>query len=152
MTLPVRRVTSEPERRSVFDPFYEFDRLSRQMFDLFDRMWRQPIWSEAGFVPAADLEETDKEFVVEVELPGVKREDIDIELAGRRLTVIGERKEKERTGVLRRRTRTVGRFHFEVVFPAEVSEDNVEAVYADGVLTITVPKAEAERARKIPLK
>lgn len=151
MALPVRRNTFEPQVFEV-SPFTEFDRLTRQMFDLFDRAWRQPLWTEAGFVPAADLEETDKEFIVEIELPGVKREDIDIQISGRHLTVTGERKEKERVGVLRRRTRTVGRFHYEVTFPADVVEDNVEATYADGILTIVVPKAEAERVRKIQVK
>ncbi len=57
------------------------------------------------------MEETDDAYLVEVELPGVKRDDISIEVAGRRLTVSRERKERQRTGILRRRTRTVGRFH-----------------------------------------
>lgn len=153
MTLPVRRSVGEPARRGLFDwgPFAEVDRLNQRMLDLFEEL-RQPLWTDLGFVPAADLEETDKAFVVEIELPGVARGDIDVELSGRRLTVTGERKEKERAGVLRRRTRTVGRFCYEVVFPSEVSDADVSASYADGVLTVSVPKAEAEKAHKIHVK
>lgn len=100
-------------------------------------------------MPPADLEETDDAFVVEVELPGVKREDVEVELVGRRLTVHGERKERERVGILRRRTRRVGRFHYEVVLPNEVAENDVEARFADGVLTVRAPKTEKVKARKI---
>lgn len=149
--LPVRRTTSEPQGASLleWDPFAE---LGRQMQDLFDRVWRRPLMADGAFMPLADLEETDKSFIVEIELPGVKRDDIDVELAGRRLRVSGEREEKERVGVLRRRTRTTGRFHYEVAFPTDVTEDGVEASYTDGVLTVTVPKAEAETARRIQVK
>lgn len=66
-----------------------------------------------GFTPLADVEETDDACVVEIDLPGVKRDHVAIEVAGRRLTVSGERKERERVGILRRRTRTVGRFQYE---------------------------------------
>jgi|FLYL01.1.fsa_nt_gi HSP20 family protein len=160
MTLPVRRRTErEVSRWSPFraepftwDPFGEFDRLSRQMAEFVDRWMQSPVWSEAAFVPAADLEETDDAYLVEVELPGVKKEDIDVELEGRRLAVTGERKEKERSGIVRRRTRTVGRFRYEVVFPGEVDDNGVEASFADGVLNIRVPKAESERAKRIQVR
>ncbi len=148
MTLPVRR--SESDRRGLleWEPFAEFERLNRQMTDLFDRFWRQ----SDGFVPAADIEETDDAYLVEIELPGVKREDIDVELVGRRLSVTGERKERERTGILRRRTRVTGRFQYEVAFPTEVEDGEVSAAYADGLLTVKVPKAASERARKVEVR
>ena len=102
--------------------------------------------------PLADLEETDDAYVVEVELPGVKREDINVEVIGRRLTVTGERKERERTGILRRSTRTVGRFEHEVLLPGEVDEEGVEATLDEGVLSIRVPKSERERPKRIAVK
>ena len=58
-----------------------------------------------GFTPRADVEETDDAYVIEVEVPGVAKKDIDVSVAGRRLTITGERKERERVGILRRRTR-----------------------------------------------
>ncbi|MFP5332527.1 MAG: Hsp20/alpha crystallin family protein [Acidimicrobiia bacterium] len=147
MTLPARRNDSSPSVGSVMDPFAELDRFHRQLTEFLDRSWRP--WNDTTFVPPADIEETDDSFVVEVELPGVKREDVDVELLGRRLTVHGERKERERVGVLRRRTRRVGEFHYEVVLPSDVADAEVDAKFADGVLTVTIPKPERERARKI---
>lgn len=147
MTLPARRNDSSPSVGSVMDPFAELDRFHRQLTEFLDRSWRP--WTDTTFVPPADVEETDDSFVVEVELPGVKREDVDVELLGRRLTVHGERKERERVGVLRRRTRRVGEFHYEVVLPSDVTDAEVDAKFADGVLTVTIPKPERERARKI---
>lgn len=79
----------------------------------------------------------------------MKRDDVDVELTGRRLTVRGERKERERVGVLRRRTRRVGEFHYEVTLPDEVSGDDIEAHFADGLLTIRAPKAEGLETRQI---
>ena len=70
-------------------------------------------------------------------------------MAGRRLTVSGERKERQRVGILRRRTRTVGRFHYEVVLPGDVEEEGVTASMEEGVLTLRVPKPASERPRRI---
>jgi HSP20 family protein len=105
-----------------------------------------------GFTPLADIYEADDAYVVELDLPGVTRGDIDIELAGRRLIVTGERKEKERTGILRRRTRRVGQFRFELLLPTELDNKKVDANFDDGVLTIRVPKAAAEKSRRIEVK
>jgi hypothetical protein len=66
-------------------------------------------------------------------------------IAGRQLTVRGDRKEKERVGILRRRERTVGRFQYEVTLPGNVAEDGVTAGYDNGVLTVRAPKPEGER-------
>ena len=148
MALPVRR-SQDTAEASRFEPFFELDRLSRQLGGYFDP-WRQlPRLLEEAFTPLADLEETDDAYTVEVELPGIKKDDIDIQITGRRLEVSGERKEKERVGILRRRERVVGRFHYEVLLPSDVEEDGVEANLDNGVLTIRVPKPASERPRRI---
>ena len=143
MTLPVRRAEREVARPgTIWDPFGEdFERL----FDF------RSLFSEV-FTPLADVEETDDAYVVEIELPGVKRDDLDIDIAGRRLSVRGERKEKERVGILRRRERTVGRFAYEVSLPGDVDEDSVEAHLDEGVLTVRLPKPEQERPRRIEIR
>jgi HSP20 family protein len=107
---------------------------------------------DPGFTPLADVEETGDSYLVDIDLPGVSRDDINVELAGRRLVVDGERKEKERSGIVRRRTRRVGKFHYEILLPGEVDQENIEANIASGTLTVRVPKAVAERPRKITVK
>jgi HSP20 family protein len=148
MALPVRRDGAET---SYWDPFAELDRLNHELQRYLDQ-WRQHPALPGGFTPLADMEETDDAYVVEVELPGVKRDDVSIEVAGRRLTVSGERKERQRTGILRRRTRTVGRFHYEIVLPGEVEEDAVSASMDEGVLTVRLPKPAAARPRRIAVR
>jgi HSP20 family protein len=100
---------------------------------------------DGAFIPAADIEETDDAFIIEVELPGVGKKDVDVSLSGRRITIRGERKEKERTGVLRRRVRSVGAFRYEVVLPTDVDENSVDARLEDGVLTVRVAKRTADQ-------
>ena len=85
-------------------------------------------------------------------MAGVKKDDLDIEIAGRRLSVSGERRERERVGILRRRERVVGRFHYEVVLPGEVEEEGVEAHLDEGVLTVIIPKPASERPRRIEVR
>ena len=131
MSLPVRRREGRVEQWS---PLEELDRLVE------------------GFVPMADIEESDDAFTIELELPGVKKDDISVEVSDRRVVVSGERKEKERVGILRRRTRSVGRFHYEVTLPGGVDDDAVEASLGEGVLTVRVPKAAGERPRRISIK
>jgi HSP20 family protein len=99
-----------------------------------------------GFsTPLGDLEELDDAWLLRVELPGVKRDDVELQVAGRRLVIRAERKETERKGILRRSTRTTGRYYMEVTLPGEVDPDGVEANLDDGVLTVRVAKPEAER-------
>lgn len=101
------------------------------------------------FIPLADVEETDDAYLVEMELPGVKKEDIQVELSGRRLSVKGERKEPERKGTLRRRVRTVGRFRYELMLPSDLDDKNVECSLKDGVLSVHIPKRAEERPKRI---
>jgi HSP20 family protein len=151
MALPAVRRNDQPEPRTSWTPLGEFDRLHRQIADYLDS-WRQlPGLLGEGFRPLADLEETEDAYVVEVEVPGVRREDIEIDVAGRRVHVRGERKEKERVGILRRRERTVGRFSYDGTLPGDVQEDAVEAHLDGGVLTVRLPKPEWERPRRIEI-
>lgn len=148
MALPVRRHDNDT-RPSRWDPIEELDRLTDQLQSYLGNWNRLPSLLGDAFTPLADVEETDDAYLVEVEVPGVKKPDIDISLAGRRVTVSGERKERERAGVLRRRTRSTGRFRYEVTLPGDVDEDGVSASLDDGVLTVRVPKAVSERPRRI---
>ncbi len=155
VALPVRRLHERhPDNNSqqAFEPLADLDRLHRQLAEYLGS-WRQlPSLLGEPFTPLADVEETADAYQVEIELPGVKKGDLDIEIAGRRLSVTGERKERERVGILRRRERTVGRFHYEVTLPGDVDDAGVEATLNEGVLTVRVPKPERDRPRRIELR
>lgn len=150
MALPSRR--SQSEEISRWTPWSELSRLQEQLSRLFEDLGSFPSVFGEGFAPFADLEETEEAYLVEVELPGVKKQDVSVELSGRRLVVSGERKERERSGVLRRRGRAVGRFHYEVLLPGEVDPEGVSANLDEGVLSVRVPKAPAERPRRIEVR
>jgi HSP20 family protein len=149
------------ERRSSgalqrWEPFSELEQVNERMRRLLEQTLGQfgaPLSSEAGgWSPFVDIEETDDAYVIEAELPGVKREDVDIELIGNELTISGEIKERERKGILRRQTRRVGRFNYRVTLPDQVDGDNIDANLSDGVLAVRVPKSERAQRRRIEVK
>ena len=152
---PTQQRTTEVAR---WDPFEDLEHLREQLSQIFPS-WprltdprRSGNGMDAEFIPLADVEETDDAYVVEMELPGVDKKDVNIELSGRRLTVTGERKEKEGKGTVRRRTRMVGRFRYEILLPGSVDDQSVDAQLNDGVLTIRIPMATAERPKQISIK
>ena len=128
-----------------------------EVSELYERMGRLladatgGAISDTGWWPAADVEETDQAYLVELELPGVKRDDVSVEVAGGELAVTGEVKERERVGFLRSRTRRIGRFDYRMSLPAGSEIDQVSAGLANGVLTVRVPKTKQARPRKIPI-
>jgi HSP20 family protein len=108
-----------------------------------------PLSEATGWAPPVDIEERDDAYVFQAELPGVEREDVNIELVGNELQISGEIKEREREGILRKRTRKVGQFEYRVVLPDQVDAERVDAKLNDGVLTVHVPKANRAQRRRI---
>ena len=150
MVLPTRRSRTDIAR---WDPANEFDQLTNQLSQLLDEQWPElPRALQEGFTPLADVEETEDAYRVEVELPGVKKKNIKIDIDGRRLTISGERPERKRTGWMRRQTRSWGRFHYEVVLPEQVNEEGIEATLQDGVLHVHVPKRSGSERRRVEVK
>jgi len=152
-TLPERRSTAVPER---WEPLSELDQMTERMRRMLEQTfgafgWSSPLTERAGWSPPVDLEETDDAYVVEAELPGVKREDVNVELAGNELAITGEIKEPERKGVVRRQSRRTGRFAYRVSLPSHVEPEKVEAKLDGGVLKITVPKSERAPRRRIEI-
>jgi HSP20 family protein len=146
MTLSVPSTSRATGR---WDPFREMDELYQQMNHLLE----SGVATDGAtrWVPAADIEETDDAYTIEMELPGVRQDDVDIEVNGRELTVSGEIKEKARAGILRRRTRKVGEFSYSVTLPMEIDADSVNADLKDGVLTIRVPKSQRNKPRHVTI-
>jgi HSP20 family protein len=100
-------------------------------------------------VPKFDIEETDEAWIVEADLPGVKRKDMDVEVRDGELLVTGEIKERERVGILRHRTRQTGKFEIRVALPGDVDPERVDASLDDGVLVVEIPKPERVKPHKI---
>jgi HSP20 family protein len=96
-----------------------------------------------------DVAETDEAYVVEVELPGVGRDDVHVDVFGNEIRVRGEIRQRESAGRLRYHTRRVGTFDNQVALPAEVDAFRTEARLADGVLTVHAPKAESRKSRGV---
>jgi HSP20 family protein len=155
MVTPARRTrtTVVPERwlPGWRDPLTEFQDLFGQISHLLETTVGGVPVTERAWAPPADLAETDEAYEVDIELPGAKSEDIDIEINERELVVTGEVKERERKGALRRSTRRMGRFEFRAALPGEVVSENVSAKLADGILSVTVPKVQAAKPRHIQI-
>jgi HSP20 family protein len=87
-----------------------------------------------------------------VELPGVDRDDVRVEMSDTELSISGETRERERVGVLRHRTRRTGTFRYRTTLPVGVNPDQVEARLENGVLTVRVPRPEQAKARRIKIQ
>jgi HSP20 family protein len=124
-----------------------FGRLSN-LQDELDRLFESPL---TGWAPALDVHEDKDNFIVRTELPGLKREDIEVSLQDGALVISGERKvEEKREGVeVHRQERFYGRFQRALTLPAPVAADKVKAQYKDGVLTVTLPKTEEAKPKQI---
>ena len=142
-----------------WDPLAEAEGLRSELDRLFDRLafrpnWSPRTWSDTDWIPALDVEETDANIVVRTELPGLKREDIKVSGSKDSLCISGERRfgEEEKKKNYRRVERAYGKFQRCLSLPNEVDWDKCEAVYQDGVLTLTLPKAATAQVRRIPVQ
>lgn len=130
----------------------EMDRLHREMDRLFDGFltesggpsWWSEMMGRGAVTPQADLSEDEKEFRVNVELPGMDDKDVDVTLADRLLTIRGEKKEdkEQKDKSYYRRERAYGSFTRRIEVPAEVDAAKIEASFNKGVLTVRLPKTK----------
>ncbi|WP_371666922.1 Hsp20/alpha crystallin family protein [Streptomyces sp. NBC_00289] len=154
MTTPVRRhrggAMQDRPAGWARNPLTEFDQLLSEMSGLMESTVGGTVPAVA-WTPLADVTESDDAFQVEIELPGVKSKDISVDANGQELVVTGEIKEKERKGVLRRSTRRTGAFEYRLRLPGELDTEKIDAHMSGGVLTITVPKAEAAKPRHVEI-
>ena len=138
------------------NPLAEMNRLSREMDRLFRRYGRAEDGGLAPAVayPALDLWQDENSLYVEAELPGMDVGDLEIYVTGgNQLSIRGERKPPEvKGGTWHRQERAYGRFSRMLALPCEVKTDSVEAEFKDGVLTITLPKSEAAKPRRLAIK
>ena len=134
------------------EPMRELDQIQQQTFQLLQSMLGASPFAGVGtWVPGVDIEETEDSWILEAELPGVKSDDIDIEAHDNEIQITGEIVEKKRAGILRRRTRRVGRFEYRVTLPGAIDCDSINASLDDGILRVTVPKPEQARPRRVKI-
>jgi len=137
-------------RRGVPSIWDEVDRLFE---DLFPRTVTHTDFYEADWMPRVDISETDDNLVIAAEIPGMKKEDINISVEDGVLTLKGERKheneKKEKN--YHRIERSYGSFYRSFRLPPSVDTEKVHASYKDGVLKVTLPKLEEVKPREIPV-
>jgi HSP20 family protein len=138
-------------------PWSALDRWSN-LRDELNSFFELPFWSGfgragqlfTGWSPALDLYQSNDNVIAVVELPGMRKDDIDISLHDRTLTISGERKRESIGGEEAERTeRYVGAFRRSIVLPTRVDANKVSATYRNGMLTVKLPKAEEAKAKQI---
>ncbi|MGA7954167.1 MAG: Hsp20/alpha crystallin family protein [Gloeobacterales cyanobacterium] len=142
-----------------WEPFREVEGLRNEMSRLFERLGRiederlAPI-SEGErfmFVPSAEMKETPEGIHLKLEIPGLEAKDLDIEVTEQSVSISGERKSETKTeeeGMVRSEFR-YGKFQRIIPLPARVQNNAVNAEYKDGILTLTLPKAEEEKNKTV---
>jgi HSP20 family protein len=137
------------------DPYREMEDINDRFGQLVQSVFGTPAYTGAGTWSAlavpVDVEETDGAYIVDVDLPNVDPQDVTIEMRGEELRISGQYQEREREGVLRRQNRPIGDFEYTVDLPSDIDSDRVEAMYNDGVLTVTVSKAQSAQPRRIEI-
>jgi HSP20 family protein len=128
----------------------EMDELMRHFIGPFVEPERGPL----AWAPRVDVEETEKEFVVKVDLPGVDPKDVEVTLREGVLVLRGEKKEEkeEKKANYHRLERFVGEFYREVPLPSAADAEKITAIASKGVITVTVPKKPEATAKKITVK
>lgn len=142
-----------------WSPWREIERLRRIMEEAFDEFLTEtskPARRREGFelVPSMDVYDAGDRIVVRVELPGVKKEDVEVTVKGRELVIKGEKKKEEeyKDENFYYSERVFGKFTRSVTLPVDVKVNEVKATFKNGVLEIELPKVEEARAKEIRIE
>jgi HSP20 family protein len=141
------------------DPFREMLTLREAMNRLFEEslVWPTRTWpssAAAGLAIAVDMHETEDDVVITADLPGLKPEDVDISITENALSMKGEFRSEEEgeRGDVHFRERRYGAFQRSIALPDAIDADGAQAEFEDGVLTVTLPKTEETKPRRIEVK
>jgi HSP20 family protein len=154
--VPVKATEAEPATRRSPAPFFDFDREFERAFEnFFKRGWLSPSrWEfpkpSAGFgekAPNVNLIDRENEIVIEAELPGVSKDDVDVSISENAVTIKAStrREEKKEEGEYHRREISTSLYSRTLPLPAAVVSGEAKAQFTDGVLTVTLPKAEESK-------
>ena len=138
-----------------WEPFREVESLQKEMNRLLDRIVPTDVGNGEkvglSFIPAAEITETPEAVQIKLEIPGMEAKDLNLEVTANSLTINGERKSEIKTeeeGFTRTEFR-YGKFHRVIPLPVQVDNNNVTAEYKDGILNLTLPKAEEEKNKVV---
>ncbi len=132
-----------------------FSRFENEMEDLMERYFGNgEEWGMSRFTPSLNVTESDQGYEVTVEVPGLKPEEVNVEVVEGNLQISGEKKEEqeEKGKTFHRIERRHGEFRRVVQLPGTVEQDKVEAKYENGILKITIPKRADVTPKRIPVK
>jgi HSP20 family protein len=148
--LPTRR---SMRNRSLADPSREFEDLYQRMGQLMNLAlgdFALALPGDAPWIPAAEESETEDAYVVRVEVPGVRKDQLNVQVTERELTITGEITETE-NGHRRRSSRRTGQFEYRTALPGDIKAEQVKAELHEGVLTVTLPKAEEAKPNRVQI-
>ncbi|MDH7516144.1 MAG: Hsp20/alpha crystallin family protein [Bacteroidota bacterium] len=140
-----------------WNPLNEMLNLQREMDRLFNfvtpRSRRDEDYDSAVWMPVVDISEDNDQYILHFDLPGIDKKDVKMSFADNTLTVSGERKEatEKKDVTCHRIERVYGKFYRSFTFPSAVNAEKISATYKDGVLTVTVPKAEEVKPKQITI-
>lgn len=150
MDMIMKQDTLPTIARTRFNTMNTPGSLTRWLDDVFEDAFN---WTEGAFIPELNVVETPQMFEITVELPGVSKEDFDIEINNNVLTISGERRGYENTEENGRRYHRLesrfGKFSRSLPLPNVIDADKIQASYENGILTIAVPKLKEKAGRKI---
>lgn len=143
-------------------PYWTTRTLASDLFEEMDRFFNDwsrvtpetKVYDERTFHPACEVSESDEHYLMSVDLPGMKKEDIKIEMSDNLLTISGERKREqtEKNQKIQRHEKSYGFFKRSFTLPNSIEADKVEAHYENGVLELYLPKVQAARPRSIEIQ
>ncbi|MCW2986686.1 MAG: heat-shock protein [Conexibacter sp.] len=140
------------QRYQPVQRYRELEDIQQQTAQLLEQMMGVPADVVRPWVPDVDIEETEDAWILEAELPGARAEDVKVEVDDGELTIRGAIVERERAGILRRRTRRVGEFEYQVSLPGLRDDVEPKARLHHGVLEVRVPKPEQARPRQVQIR
>ena len=153
MVAKMQLTTWKQKAGDPFDEFFNFDSL-QSGFSLLPGFNGGFDFVKNSVFPAVDVTEEEKHVIVKVDVPGLKREDINLSAEGSVLTVIGERKSEneEKNKHFHKCERSYGRFERSIDIGTIIDQSKVQAKYRDGVLNITIPKTNDVQKKQIPIE
>ena len=143
-------------RKDYYDPFFELERLHSELNNLFDWSFggspdRSSGLLERGWAPAVDVYDSKDNILVKADLPGLKKEEIDVTIHDNTLTIKGEKTQDEEVTEddYVRTERFYGSFHRTITLPSDVDSTKAKAEYKNGTLELTLPKREEAKPKQI---